>query len=186
MVVFKAAIAATLLVSTGAYPQTQVSSSQVRADARAMMEKLVSYQTVAGRGAVSEMAQYLAQQLKSAGFTDGDIEIVPAADSAAMIVRYRAAPGSAKKPVLFLAHMDVVDAKAGEWKSDPWQLTEKDGALYGRGAVDNKFGVLTLTQAFMRLKREGFVPDRNLILAFSGDEERHGDDQGAGGAAEGC
>ncbi len=168
----KAALAATLLVSTNAYPQTQVSaSSDVRSDARAMMEKLVSYQTVAGKGTVSEMAQYLAQQLKSAGFTDGDIEIVPAAGSAAMIVRYRAAPGSAKNPVLFLAHMDVVDAKAGEWKSDPWQLTEKDGALYGRGAVDNKFGVLSLTQAFMRLKREGFVPDRDLILAFSGDEE---------------
>ncbi len=67
--------------------------------------------------------------------------------------------------------MDVVDAKAEEWKSDPWSLVERDGALYGRGVVDNKYGLTTLVQAFTRLKREGFMPDRDLILVLSGDEE---------------
>lgn len=172
MGLLKTAFGATLLVSASAYPQTRAgASADVQSEARGMLEKLVSYQTVAGTDAVPAMAQYLAQQLKSAGFPEGDIEIVPAAGSVVLIVRYQGAAGSAKKPVLFLAHMDVVDAKAGEWKSDPWKLTEKDSALYGRGAVDNKFGVLTLTQAFMRLRREGFIPDRDLILAFSGDEE---------------
>ena len=146
-------------------------STDVKAEARSMMEKLVSYQTVASKNSVPEMSEYLAQQLRSAGFADSDVEILPMNGTAAMIVRYRGASTSAKKPVLFLAHMDVVDAKSAEWKTDPWQLTEKDGALYGRGTVDNKFGVLTLTHAFMRLKREGFVPDRDLVLAFSGDEE---------------
>jgi acetylornithine deacetylase/succinyl-diaminopimelate desuccinylase-like protein len=172
MGLLRIAAAATLLVPTGAYSQPQdIAAANVRGEARAMLEKMISYPTVAGKGAVPRMAEYLRQQLRGAGFVEGDIEIVPTAGSAAMIVRYRGDPVSTKRPVLFLAHMDVVDANTSEWKSDPWQVVEKDGALYGRGIVDNKFGVLTLTQAFMRLKREGFVPDRDLILAFSGDEE---------------
>jgi acetylornithine deacetylase/succinyl-diaminopimelate desuccinylase-like protein len=143
----------------------------VEAEARAMYEKLIAFPTVAGRGAVPKMAGYLAGELIEAGFDAGDIEIMAMADTAALIVRYRGAPGSSKKPVLFLAHMDVVEARREDWDYDPFTLTEKDGVFYGRGVVDNKYGVLTLTQAFMRLKREGFVPDRDLILAFSGDEE---------------
>jgi acetylornithine deacetylase/succinyl-diaminopimelate desuccinylase-like protein len=88
-----------------------------------------------------------------------------------MLVRYRGAAGSTKKPVVFLAHMDVVTVQREDWESDPWVLTERDGALYGRGVVDNKYGVLTVAQAFMRLRREGFVPDRELVAAFTGDEE---------------
>ncbi len=143
----------------------------IEAEARAMFEKLIAFPTVAGRGAAPKMAGYLAGELIEAGFDAGDIEIMAVGDSAAFVARYRGAPGSAKKPVLFLAHMDVVEARREDWDYDPFVLTEKDGVFYGRGVVDNKFGVLTLTQAFMRLKREGFTPDRDLILAFSGDEE---------------
>lgn len=143
----------------------------VEAEARAMFERLIAFPTVAGRGAVPKMAGYLAGDLIAAGFDSADIEMPTAGESAALIVRYRGAAGSSKKPVLFLAHMDVVEARREDWDFDPFVLTEKDGVLYGRGVVDNKYGVLTLTQAFMRLKREGFTPDRDLILAFSGDEE---------------
>lgn len=143
----------------------------VETETRAMFEKLISFPTVAGRGAVPKMAGYLAGELVGAGFEAGDIEILTIGDSAALVARYRGAAGSDKKPVLFLAHMDVVEARREDWDFDPFMLTERDAVLYGRGVVDNKYGVLTLTQAFMRLKREGFTPDRDLILAFSGDEE---------------
>lgn len=160
--------ACALLMSAAANGQQPTESS---AEARQMFDKLVSFQTVAGRGAVPAMADYLATQFRAAGFEPSDIETMPVGDSVGMTVRYRGAAGSAGRPVLFLAHMDVVDAKREEWKTDPWTVTEKDNALYGRGTVDNKFGVLTLSQAFIRLKREGFIPDRDLVLAFSGDEE---------------
>ena len=117
------------------------------------------------------LAQYLADRFAEAGFPASDIELLRVDDDVALIVRYRPVPAAAKAPVVFLGHMDVVDARREDWATDPWTLTDKDGFLYGRGAVDNKFGVLTLAQAFMRLKREGFVPDRELVLAFSGDEE---------------
>lgn len=145
--------------------------SDIAAEARAMFEAMIAFPTVAGRGAVPKMAGYLASELIDSGFDAGDIEIMAVGDSAALIARYRGAPGSAKKPVLFLGHMDVVEALREDWDHEPFTLTEKDGVFYGRGVVDNKYGVLTLTQTFMRLKREGFVPDRDLILAFSGDEE---------------
>lgn len=161
--------AGALLMSAAAANGQQPAASS--GEARQMFDKLVSFQTVAGRGAVPAMADYLATQFKAAGFAPSDIETLPLGDSVGMTVRYRGAAGSTAKPVLFLAHMDVVDAKRDEWKTDPWTVTEKDNALYGRGTVDNKFGVLTLAQAFIRLKREGFVPDRDLVLAFSGDEE---------------
>lgn len=143
----------------------------VESEARAMFERLIAFPTVAARGAVPKMAGYLAGELIKAGFDAGDIEILTVGNSAALVVRYRGAPGATKKPVLFLAHMDIVEARREDWDYEPFALTEKDGVFFGRGVVDNKYGVLTLTQAFMRLKREGFVPDRDLVLAFSGDEE---------------
>ena len=160
--------AAALCVATLASAQPTPPAAD---DARTMFARLVAFPTVAGKGAVRPMTDYLGNELRKAGFAPGDIEVVPVGDTVGMIVRYRGVPGSTKAPVLFLAHMDVVDAPRGEWATDPWQVIEKDGALYGRGTVDNKFGVLTLTQAFIRLKQEGFVPDRDLVLAFSGDEE---------------
>ena len=152
-------------------PVTDTASPAVAQEARTMLERLVSFRSAAGHAGVLPMAQYLSEQFIEAGFPASDIELVRVKDDVAMIVRYRPASATAKAPVIFLGHMDVVDARREDWATDPWTLTEKDGFLYGRGAVDNKFGVLTLAQAFMRLKRAGFVPDRELVLAFSGDEE---------------
>lgn len=163
------AVSALSMAAPAAAPD--VAAPDVAAEARAMFEQIIKFPTVAGRGAVPKMAGYLAGQLIEAGFEAGDIEILTVGESAAFIARYRGAAGSTKKPVLFLAHMDVVEARREDWDHDPFALTEKDGVFYGRGVVDNKYGVLTLTQTFMRLKREGFVPDRDLVLAFSGDEE---------------
>jgi acetylornithine deacetylase/succinyl-diaminopimelate desuccinylase-like protein len=141
------------------------------ADARRTMERLVAFQTVAGRSQVPAMAEFLAGELKAAGFAPEDVRLERVGDTAMLTVRLRGRAGAGHSPIVFLGHMDVVDAKPSEWKTDPWKLTEVDGKLHGRGVVDNKYGVLTILRAFVRLKREGFVPSRDLIAAFTGDEE---------------
>lgn len=119
---------------------------------------------------VPAMAEYLAGELRAGGFAAQDIRILPLRDSASLVARYRGS-GRGGKPILLLAHMDVVDAKAGDWVRDPFVLTEENGYFYGRGTLDVKNGVASLVATFLRLKAEGFVPSRDLILYFSGDEE---------------
>ncbi|MDH4383818.1 MAG: M20/M25/M40 family metallo-hydrolase [Caulobacter sp.] len=164
-------LAASSALAAPAGPARPASQDTVRTEARQLFAEIIAFPTVEGRGAVPAMAAYLAGQMRQAGFSPADIQIQPLGETASLIVHYPGRPGSVRKPVLFLAHMDVVDASQADWGRDPWTLTEVDGMLYGRGVVDNKYGVLTMAQAFMRLKREGFVPDRDLVLIFTGDEE---------------
>jgi len=145
--------------------------SSEQAKAREIYQTIIAMRTAKGHGNVPAMAAYLAGELKSAGFADEDIEIIPVDETAALVVRYRGDGSSGKKPILFLGHMDVVDAKREDWELNPFELTEQDGYFFGRGTADNKYGIMNLTQSFMRLKREGFTPTRDLVLAFSGDEE---------------
>ena len=95
---------------------------------------------------------------------------LPADQTAALVVRYRG-DGSGGKPILLLAHMDVVTAKRQDWERDPYKLIEENGYFYGRGTYDVKHGITELTTTFLRLKAEKFVPKRDLIIYFSGDEE---------------
>jgi acetylornithine deacetylase/succinyl-diaminopimelate desuccinylase-like protein len=88
-----------------------------------------------------------------------------------LIAKYRGDGSSGKAPILFLGHMDVVEALAKDWERPPFELTTDGVYFYGRGTIDNKFGVAQLTSTFIRLKKEGFIPNRDLIIAFSGDEE---------------
>lgn len=134
-----------------------------------LFKTIVEIPTVKGRGQVPRMARLLSARLRKAGFAARDIEIVPVGETASLIVRYRGT--GAKAPLLFLAHMDVVEAKRADWERDPFKLHEQDGFLYGRGTSDNKLGVAHLVAAFITLKKQGFRPDRDLILGFSGDEE---------------
>ncbi len=92
-----------------------------------------------------------------------------------LVARYRG-QGS-RQPVLFIAHLDVVEARREDWSMEPFVLNEKDGYFYGRGTLDVKGGAATLVSAFVRLRTEGWVPDRDLILALTADEEG-GNDNG--------
>jgi len=130
---------------------------------------IVEIPTVKGRGQVPKMATYLASKFRQAGFAARDVEILPAGEAAGLIVTYRGS--GAKAPILFLGHTDVVEAKREDWERDPFTLIEENGYFFGRGTSDNKFGIAQLTAAFIQLKRQGFKPDRDLIIAFSGDEE---------------
>ncbi|NOZ43031.1 MAG: M20/M25/M40 family metallo-hydrolase, partial [Alphaproteobacteria bacterium] len=117
------------------------------------------------------MAVYLASEFRKAGFAKRDIHILPKGETAALVVRYRGDGSSGKKPILLLGHMDVVSARPKDWQRPPFTLTRDDKYFYGRGTLDNKLGVTMLTATFIRLKKQGFVPNRDLIIAFSGDEE---------------
>lgn len=130
---------------------------------------IVEIPTVKGRQQVPKMAKYLASRLRRAGFARRDVEILRVGETAGLIVTYRGS--SEKAPVLFLGHMDVVEAKREDWQRDPFTFVEENGYFFGRGASDNKFGIAQITDAFVQLKQQGFRPDRDLIIAFSGDEE---------------
>ncbi len=142
----------------------------VRAEAHDIFQTLIGFQTVAGRGQVPVMAKYLAGRFQAGGFAAEDIEILPHGETASLVVRYRGADPAAK-PIVFLAHMDVVEANPADWKRDPFTLVEENGYFHGRGTADVKQEVALLTTTFLRLKAEGFVPSRDLVIAFSGDEE---------------
>ncbi|HKZ10357.1 MAG TPA: M20/M25/M40 family metallo-hydrolase, partial [Rhodanobacteraceae bacterium] len=129
----------------------------------------IATQTVEGKDKVPEFAAYIAGKLQSAGFAKSDIEIIPVGRTAALVAHYR---GSGKgKPILLSGHMDVVAANPKDWTRDPFKLIEENGYLYGRGVADMKTNVIALAETFMRLKREHYVPKREMILVFSGDEE---------------
>ena len=147
------------------------------ADAREILRRAVAFKTSAGLGQVPALVEDLVSRLEAAGFPKADIHVVPHGETASLVVRYRGkrragtAGAVPQKPIALLAHMDVVTAKPEDWKRDPFTLVEENGYFYGRGTSDNKSGVALLTATFRRLKGEGFVPSRDLVLVFTGDEE---------------
>jgi acetylornithine deacetylase/succinyl-diaminopimelate desuccinylase-like protein len=112
----------------------------------------------------------MAARLRTAGFPESDIQVVgPTATKRNLVARIHGrGPG---KPILFLAHLDVVEALPQDWSMDPFKFIEKDGFFYGRGTTDIKEGDALLVTDFIRLKKEGWVPARDLILALTADEE---------------
>lgn len=132
---------------------------------------VISYRSVEGRGGMQPLAQMLADRFVKGGFAEKDVHYLPMPnDTAALVVRYEGTDPSLK-PVVLMAHMDVVEALPEDWERDPYTLIEEDGYFYGRGTMDNKEGVTVLTHNFLRLKAEGYKPKRTMIIAFSGDEE---------------
>ena len=136
----------------------------------------IARRTAAGHGQVPTMAHYLADRFRDAGFPDEDIHVLPykvpsGEETASLVIRYRSDNPSGKAPILLTAHMDVVDALRKDWERDPFTLIEEDGYFFGRGTSDDKLGTTTLTATFIRLMSEGFRPTRDLIIAFTGDEE---------------
>jgi acetylornithine deacetylase/succinyl-diaminopimelate desuccinylase-like protein len=145
------------------------------AKARDMLEHAVNVPTVLGRDRVPELAAWLADQYRAAGIPDPDIRVMPYDKTAALIVRWRAAGKPKAKPIMVMAHMDVVEAKREDWSdTDPFVFTEKDGYYYGRGTTDIKQGVVATTTAILKLKASGFKPKRDVIVFYTGDEETHG------------
>ena len=131
----------------------------------------VEMRTAEGHYQVPTLAKYLASEFEKGGFPKEDIHVLEIEDTAALVVRYRGDGSLGKKPISISAHMDVVDALREDWERDPYTLVEENGYYFGRGTVDDKLGMTAVTAGFLRLKSEGWVPGRDLIIAFSGDEE---------------
>jgi len=124
-------------------------------------------------GATTPVAEAAAARLKAAGFSDADIFVGGAIPKKAnLVVRYRGT--EAHKPILLLAHTDVVEAKREDWSMDPFQFIERDGYFYGRGTGDDKAQAAVWIANLIQYKREGFKPDRDIIVALTADEEGGG------------
>jgi acetylornithine deacetylase/succinyl-diaminopimelate desuccinylase-like protein len=146
--------------------------------ARDMLKSLVEINTTHARGS-TEAAKAIQGWLLSAGFAAGDVVFLAPSDHPTkgnVVVRYRGKHSS--DAVLFLGHLDVVEAKTEDWSVDPFKLTQREGWFYGRGTIDMKDGDAALVESLIRLKREKFIPDHDVIVAFTADEEAGGDANG--------
>jgi acetylornithine deacetylase/succinyl-diaminopimelate desuccinylase-like protein len=146
--------------------------------ARDLFKVLVEMNTTHAHGSTAA-AKAIQGWLSTAGFASDDVKFVAPGDHPTkgnVVVRYRGK--HAGNAVLFLGHLDVVEAKPEDWSVDPFVLTEKDGWFYGRGTLDMKDGDAALAESLIRLKREKYRPDRDIIVAFTADEEAGGDSNG--------
>lgn len=138
--------------------------------ARDIFKQLIEINTTDSVGNVSRAAEAMAERLRNAGFAEEDLHVAGPNDRKRnLVVRFRGA--GKRKPILFIGHLDVVEALRQDWTTDPFEFLEKDGYFYGRGTEDMKEGDAILVTNFIRLKKEGFRPDRDLILALTADEE---------------
>jgi acetylornithine deacetylase/succinyl-diaminopimelate desuccinylase-like protein len=142
-----------------------------------LFRQLVEINTTHSVGSVTKAAEAMRQRLLDAGFPSADLLLAgPTESKQNLIARYR---GSGKeRPVVILSHLDVVEAQPSEWTTDPFRLIEKDGYYYGRGTQDIKDNDAIAIETFIRLRGEGYQPDRDLILLLTADEEA-GPDNGA-------
>ncbi len=150
-------------------------AAQAPADARRqaerdLFEKIVETPTVAGRPEeFRKLTTLLRAEFRKAGITN--VVVKDHDGTQTLIARWPAARPSGRKPILLLAHMDVVEAKAADWKNPPFELREEAGHYLGRGTDDNKSQLTGIVLALQELKRQGFQPTRDIIVLFTGDEE---------------
>ena len=159
-----------LIVALVASAAIAAQSGPFDARAREIYKELVEINTTDSIGNVTKAAEAMAARLKAAGFAAADVRVLgPDPRKGNLVARYRGT--GARRPVLLLAHLDVVEAKPEDWTTDPFTFVEKDGFFYGRGTGDDKAMASILTANLIRLKEERFTPDRDLILALTADEE---------------
>src|SRR5262245_42205879 len=140
------------------------------ARARDILKQLIEINTTDSVGNNTQAAEAMAARLKAAGFPASDIQVLgPDPRKGNLVLRWRGT--GARRPLLLLAHLDVVEAKREDWSFDPFVFLEKDGFFYGRGTSDDKSMAAQFVANLIRLKEEGFTPERDLILALTADEE---------------
>jgi acetylornithine deacetylase/succinyl-diaminopimelate desuccinylase-like protein len=161
------------LASTTPAPRSPGDSEKL---ARELLDRLVSLDTTHAIGS-AKAAEFLAERFRAEGFPASDVYVGgPRPDKMNLVVRLRGSGGDS--PVLFNAHLDVVEAVRSTWSVEPFALTEKDGFFYGRGTVDVKGEVAIIAANLIRLHREGYRPQRDVIAFFNVDEEAGGDANG--------
>lgn len=158
-----------------AAPTRSAQSQDPRALEREILDQLVEINTSDSARHTRDAAEAMAARLVSAGLPAADVRVIETTPGYFnLVARYRGRPGG-PRPILLMAHIDVVDARREDWSFPPYEFRELDGYYYGRGTSDNKAGAATLVAAFIRYKREGYVPARDLIMVLTGDEETSSD-----------
>ena len=151
-----------------------VALTAAQLEARAILVELININSSSGTLGVGKAARAMAARVRAAGYAAGDVTVIgPSPTMMGLVVRLRGRD-HARKPVLLMAHLDVVPALKSDWSFDPFAFREQDGWYYGRGTDDNKTGVATLVANLVRWKRERWVPERDVIAAMSADEETDG------------
>ncbi len=144
----------------------------VRQLSRDIFAQLIEINTADSTGSTTIAAEAMAKRLREAGFPAADVQVLgPGPRKGNLIARLRGPSPATRKPILLIGHLDVVEALKSDWSTDPFQFIEKDGYFYGRGAQDMKESDAILVTTFIRLRRENFQPDRDVILALTADEE---------------
>jgi acetylornithine deacetylase/succinyl-diaminopimelate desuccinylase-like protein len=158
--------------------QTQRPLSANDQRARDIFEQLININTTGSSGSTTVASNAMAKRLTDAGFPAADVQVIGPPDSKNynLVARFRGT--GSQKPILLLAHIDVVEAKREDWSVDPFTFLEKDGFFYGRGTMDVKDGAAILVTTLVRLKQEGYRPNRDLILALTTGEEGGSDYNG--------
>lgn len=158
------------LVVSGASIVRAQGPEQTKHLARDIFKQLIEINTTDSVGSVTAAAEAMARRLRDGGFAESDIHVAgPNERKKNLVVRFH---GTGKrKAILFIGHLDVVEARREDWTTDPFEFIEKDGYFYGRGTEDMKEGDAILITNFIRLKKENYLPDRDLILALTADEE---------------
>jgi len=140
---------------------------------REIYQELIEINTTDSVGDNTKAAEAMARRLLAAGFPAGDVQVlVPAPRKGNLVARLRGS--GARRPLLLLAHLDVVEANREDWSVDPFTLLERDGYFYGRGTTDDKAMAAAFVANLIRFKQEGLVPDRDIIVALTADEEGGG------------
>ena len=166
-------------LTSAAMPQSnkiyEPSPEKYRQLAHDIFKQLIETNTSHSVGSVTAASKEIQQHLLDAGFPASDLSLMgPSERKQNIVIRYRGS--GLRKPVLMIGHLDVVEAQRSDWSTDPFQFVEKDGYFYGRGTQDMKDNVALLVAIFIRLREEGYRPDRDLILALTADEENGPDD----------
>ena len=158
-----------ILLSIQKAQAAELNAQQSRA--KAIFKELIETDTTHSTGDTVIAAQRMAKHLLDAGFPAEDVRVIENAPRKGnLVARYRS-PAPTQKPILFLAHIDVVEANPEDWNLPPFKFIEQDGYYYGRGTVDDKDEAAIAVANFITLKEQGFVPTRDIIIALTADEE---------------
>ena len=148
------------------------SAALTRATAHDIFKQLIEINTTDSIGSTTVAAEAMAKRLLEAGFPAADVTVIGPNDRKGnMVARYRGQAGSKLRPILIIGHLDVVEARRDDWSTDPFKFVEQNGYYYGRGTQDMKEADAIAVTNFIRFKEEGFVPNRDIILALTADEE---------------
>ena len=137
---------------------------------RDLLRELIEINTTHSTGSTGKAAEAMSARLRAAGFAPSDVQVLgPRPERANLVARLHGT--GARRPLLLISHLDVVEANREDWTTDPFRFVEKDGNFYGRGTMDIKCGDAILVANLIRWKRENYKPDRDLIVALTADEE---------------